>query len=44
MWQEDLGSVAEFISELLDEVFAPAAGLSHDGQAADKPDMAGKDV
>ncbi len=32
MWQEDLVSVAEFVSECLDKVYVSAAGPFHDGQ------------
>jgi len=44
MWQEGLSSVAEFISECLDKVYAPAAGPYDDGQASNEPDVAGRDV
>ena len=43
-WQKDLVSVDRFINECLDKVYAPAAGPSHDGQASDQPDVAGRDV
>ena len=39
MWQEDLVSVANQTRSS-----APAAGPSHDGQASDQPNVAGRDV
>jgi len=44
MWQEDLVSVAKLINVCLDKAYVPAAGPSHDRQASDQPDVAGKDV
>ena len=44
VWQEDLGKVAKLISECLDKFYAAAAGLSHDGQASDQPEVADRDV
>ena len=44
MWQEDLVSVANFINECLDKVYAPAAGPSHDGRASAQANVAGRDV
>jgi len=37
-------SLAKYIDECLDKVYAPAAGPSHDGQASDQPEVAERHV
>jgi len=44
MSQEDLVGVAKFINVCLDKAYVPAAGPSHDRQASDQPDVAGRYV
>jgi len=46
MWPEDLIIVATFINcnECLNKVYAAAAGPSHDAQASDQHNVAGRDA
>ena len=44
MSHEDPVSVAKFINECQDKVYAPAAGPTHDVQASDQPNVAARDL
>lgn len=44
MWQDDLVGVAKFANDCLYNARNAAAGPSHDGQASDHLDVAGRDV
>ena len=43
MWQEDLVSVTNFLDGCLDTADVSVAGVSFDGHASDRPDVAGRD-
>ena len=44
LWQDDLVGVANFVNDCLNKACNAVSGPSHDGQASDQLDVAGRDV